>query len=285
MPSPEYSHLLASPPTSEADDVELFALEDSAWHSAFSTTRIKSAWLSESTAWRFLTLSLVLSLAISAVNLTFLSSWSTISPRYYDPASTTTSQPLDYPSVYIGLERVAHSDPTRCLSRGAFPDTFYTYDARTQPSATLRHVHAPEDEVMFVFGGPFRAVIETHILDYGLENCTFIVRSSTNTTLPGHGRSVDVYLLLTGQPGDGQDGVFLNRLAFIPGKDSMSRPFHCPSRSRVRFELRCDEDDCAVQIPLKGVTSKTASAQSIARTGFRINQYEAVDCIAVSGET
>ena len=149
-------------------------------------------------------------------------------------------------------------------------------------------------------------MIEAYVPDYGLENCTFIVHSS-NVTHPGQGRSVNVYLLPTGKPGDSQGAKFLERLAFIPGKDSTSRPFHCPSRSHVHLELRCDEDDCVVEIPLQGVTSKSkshmqprigsrmtdpghvprAAASSIpapflqtVETGFRLNQYEAVDCIS-----
>ncbi|KAI1794461.1 hypothetical protein LXA43DRAFT_142234 [Ganoderma leucocontextum] len=283
MLSPEYSRLLPSPQSPESDDVELLTLEDSGWHSTILTTAwTKSAWLSESTAWKALTLSLILSLAVSAVNLTFLSAWATSSPRYDQPASTTVLRPLDYPSVYVGLERVAH-DPTRCLSRETFPDTFYTYDARKGPGATLKRVHALEDEVTLMFGGPIRAVVETRVLDYGLENCTFIVHSS-NTTHLGQGRSMDVYLLgPTGKPGEGQNGMLLDRLSFIPGKDNISRPFHCPSRSRIGFELRCAEGDCTVHVPLQGVTSKTASSSSIVKTGFRMNQYEAVNCISGSG--
>ncbi|KAI1783237.1 hypothetical protein LXA43DRAFT_956410 [Ganoderma leucocontextum] len=279
MPSPEYSRLLASPQASESENVQLLTLEDSGWHSTGPTTRAKPAWLSESTAWKVLVLSSVLSLAISAANLTFLSTWATLSSRYGGSAATT-SPPLEYPNVYIGLERVAR-DPSRCLSRGTYPDTFSTYDVREGTRATLRHVHAPEDEATLAFGGPIRTVVEAYVPDYGLENCTFIVHSSSTEHL-GQGRSVDVYLLSNSKPGGGQDGTFLDRLAFVPGKDSMSRPFHCPSRSRIRLELHCGEEDCMVKIPLKGLTSKTAEPASVSRTGFRINQYEAVDCIARS---
>ena len=98
--------------------------------------------------------------------------------------------------------------------------------------------------------------MEVYVPDYGLENCTFIVHSS-NTTHPGQGRSVAVYLLPAEKPGNDQNETFLDRLQFIPGRNSMSRPFYCPSRSHVHFELRCDEEDCIVQIPLQGVTSKS----------------------------
>ena len=236
--------------------------------------------------------SLVLSLAISAVNLTFLSTWTTVSSRSSGIVSgATTSQPLDYPNVYIGLEDVAH-DPSRCLHRGTFPDTFYTYDARSGPSATLEQVQAPDDDVTLMFGGPvgiqsacyeiggltsrvhtpqIRAVIEARALDYGLENCTFVVHSS-NTTHSAQGRSVDVYMLpaTAEKPGEGQDGVFLETLSFIPGQDMMSRPFHCPSRARFRFELRCGEADCVVHVPLRGLTSKCkASSDTRLRSDTR----------------
>ncbi|KAM5537652.1 hypothetical protein V8D89_008730 [Ganoderma adspersum] len=283
MPSPEYSRLLPSPQVSESDDIELMTVENSGWLPTITaTSKISPGWLSESTAWKGLILTLILSLAISAVNLTFLSARNALLPPSSGSDSAATSQQLEYPNPYIGLERAAR-DPSRCLSRRTFLDTFFMYDAREGPRATLTHVHAPEDEVTLVFGGQIRAVIEAYVPDYGLENCTLIVHSS-NATHPGQGRSVDVYLLPTGKPGDGPRANFLNRLAFIPGKDSTSRPFHCPSRSHVHFELRCDEDDCMVQIPLQGVTSKTASsipASSLKtmETGFRLNQHEAVDYI------
>ena len=94
--------------------------------------------------------SLVLSLTISAVNLTFLSTWVTVFPNY---GSTMKSEPLDYPSVYIGLENVVHNT-SQCLNRPTFPDNFYTYDAREGSEATLSRVYAPEDEVTLTFGGP-----------------------------------------------------------------------------------------------------------------------------------
>ena len=149
MPYPEYSRLLPSTQTSESDEVESLTPENSGWHSTIATPA-KSPWFSASTAWKAMILSLVLSLAISAVNLTFLSTWATVSPNY---GSTTTSEPLDYPSVYIGLENVARNT-SQCLNRPTFPDNFYTYDSREESRATLHRVYAPEDEVTLTFGGP-----------------------------------------------------------------------------------------------------------------------------------
>lgn len=129
-----------------------------------SNTRIttiwqpSTEWLAESAVWKTLTLALVLSLAISAINLAFLSAWTTLS------SSTTAPQSIVYPDAYIGLESVT-PDPSRCLSRRTFLDTFFTYDTRKGPRTTLTHVHAPEDEVTLSFGGSvsLRNVIMTPV--------------------------------------------------------------------------------------------------------------------------
>ncbi|PIL23330.1 hypothetical protein GSI_14641 [Ganoderma sinense ZZ0214-1] len=280
MPHPEYSRLFPPPHASESDDVELLAPEDNGWPSELTslTTRTNPPWLSEATAWKALTLSLVLSLVISTVNLTFLSGWATV---FSHDGDSTTPRPLEYPSVYIGLESVAH-DPSQCLNRGTFPDSFYTYDARKGARAKLDRVYAPDDEITLTFGGPIRTVMETRVLDYGLQNCTFVIHS--NTARLGQGQGVDVYLFPTEKPGEGptRDAEFLDRVYFVPGKDSESRPFFCPSRSRIRFELRCPDDDCIVHVPLQGVTTRTSTSGSVVKTGFRMNQYEAVDCISES---
>ena len=100
-----------------------------------------------------------------------------------------------------------------------------------------------------------RAVMETRVLDYGLENCTFVIHS--NKTYPGQGKPIDIYLLPSEKSGEGSTVTFLGRLFFVPGQDSESRPFYCTSRSSIRFELRCPEDDCTVHVPLQGITTRS----------------------------
>ena len=151
MPSPEYSRLHPSPQISESDNIELLTVEDGGWPPTTTATPAPG-WLSESTAWKGLTLTLIFSLAISAANLTFLSARNTLSPPSERSDSAATARPLEYPNPYIGLDRVA-PDTSRCLSRRTFLDTFFTYDARDGPRATLTHVHAPEDEVTLTLGG------------------------------------------------------------------------------------------------------------------------------------
>lgn len=97
--------------------------------------------------------------------------------------------------------------------------------------------------------------METRVLDYGLENCTFVVHS--NRTYLDQDKPIDVYLLPPGKLGEGSNGMFVGRLSFVPEQDSESRSFYCASRSRVRFELRCPEDDCTVHLPLQGITTRS----------------------------
>lgn len=147
-----------------------------------------------------------------------------------------------------------------------------------------------------------RAVADVYIPDHGLENCTLNLRhmhgGDADASLSAVG--VEVYLRTSVDLVDGEGPTtYLDTLLFAPGKESISRPFYCPSRSHVYLEWRCPARDCQVSLPLEGVTSMSmllsdclvlslidhgtsaSSPASLAKSGFRVTQYEALHCIDV----
>ncbi|KAI0648779.1 hypothetical protein C8Q79DRAFT_998772 [Trametes meyenii] len=245
-----------------------------------SSRKRSGEWLSEAFSWKFFVCSCVVAIVLSAVNLSSLSA----SATRRELQRVSTAQPhlesdLKRPSVYLGLEKVA-VNPSYCRSRGTFPKTFYTYDERDGPGAGVHRVHAPDDKMLLKFGGPIRAVVDTYVPDFGLENCTLSLRrvvDHEDSSLPDLAMKVDVYMLPALLVSGG--GTYFDTLVYASGRESTTRPFHCPSRSHVFFEWRCEEKDCDIQIYLEGVTSMTASAASLGQSGFRITQYEALHCI------
>ena len=117
-----------------------------------SPRRSRTAGISDATAWRILLYTSAVALVLSAVNLSILSSASTLGLARPTPSLRT----LKRPSVYLGLENVVF-DPPYCRSRGIFPKTFYTYDVRKGRDAPLERVHAPDDKMTMTFGGPVSA--------------------------------------------------------------------------------------------------------------------------------
>ncbi|TBU39973.1 hypothetical protein BD309DRAFT_928027 [Dichomitus squalens] len=248
--------------------------------------------VSDSSAWRFFISTCVVVLAVSSFNLAYLSMSSTLQAARVatSPDQTIQSSALKRPSVYLGLENVVF-EQSYCRSRGTFPKSFFTYNTHDGPRAEPRHVHAPDDKMALKFGGPVRTVVDVYVPDHGLENCTLSARrypSSTTSDGPNEvtqgdrGVDIEVYMLPSPRPQDRSAASLLDTLSFVPGRESTSRPFHCPGRSHIYFEFRCAAEDCEITIPLEGVTSLTASAESLTKTGFRITQYEAMECISES---
>ncbi|KAI0709720.1 hypothetical protein C8Q76DRAFT_777541 [Earliella scabrosa] len=295
-PQVAYTRLPSTIPTTGSDStIEALDYDDTILEDAPQTyPKGSSGRVSETFAWRFFLYSCAAAIALSAVNLSLLSTRGSLSDAYHSRKSSSSSaDEPKRPSVYLGLENVVFT-PSYCRSRGTFPKTFYTYDARHGPHAALQHVHAPDDRMTLTFGGPIRAVVDTYIPDHGLENCTLNLRrvrasdplphnDSTDGAQAHQSRAfdIDVYLLPGLDAPSRTRASHLSTLSFAEGTESVSRPFHCPSRSHVFLEWRCAADDCenAIVVPLEGVTSLTASAESLGKTGFRVTQYEAVECI------
>ncbi|TFK91582.1 hypothetical protein K466DRAFT_582712 [Polyporus arcularius HHB13444] len=283
-----YSRLPSAPTATSDPDctVEQFEYEDTATlqHATGAIGRV-----SETTAWNAFVWSCIGVLVLSSINLAFLSTSTTLRLAQDTLSPARSPNTLKRPSVYLGLENVVF-EPSYCRSRGTFPKTFYTYDARDGPRAELQHLHAPDDKMSLTFGGPIHAVVDTYIPDYGLENCTLQLRrmspSHPTTDRPHTTRAfnIDIYLLPSLNPADRARRVHIDMLSFAIGKESASKPFFCPSRSHVFFEWVCASDECESQIsiPLEGVTSLTASAESLTKTGFTVTQYESLKCIDTS---
>ena len=111
-----------------------------------------------------------------------------------------------------------------------------------------------------------RALVDFYVPDYGLENCTFSARRYPTSGIPDSASNgsaqaqdmavdIDVYLLPSLHVDDRGAAMLLDTLAFVPGRESTSKPFRCPGRSHVFFEWRCATEDCELVIPLEGVTS------------------------------
>ncbi|KAM5544687.1 hypothetical protein V8D89_001585 [Ganoderma adspersum] len=229
--------------------------------------------VSESTAWKFFIYTCIATLALSAVNISYLSASTTLQTSRAVSAAPPSGD-LKRPSVYLGLENVVF-EQSYCRTRGTFPKSFFTYDSRDGPHAQPRHVHAPDDKMTLKFGGPVRTVVDFYVPDYGLENCTLSARRypahrtsesdsgteahrTVTTRAPGDSDTavdIDVYLLPSPHADDRAAATFLDTLAFVPGRESTSKPFHCPGRAHVFLEWRCATDDCELVIPLEGVTS------------------------------
>ena len=96
-----------------------------------------------------------------------------------------------------------------------------------------------------------RAVVETYVGDYGLENCTLSARRMHGED--GASVAIDVSLLpsLDGR----NQAAFLDMLTFAAGTESTTRPFHCAGRTSVFFEFDCRTEGCHIDLPLEGVTS------------------------------
>lgn len=101
----------------------------------------------------FFALSCFLSLAISAVNISFLSA--------HDAFDTyaTARKPVRSPSIYPGLENVHWSTP-RCRNHTVYPRSYAQIEDKSR-----RHklVHAYRDEVTFAFGGEV-CTFPTHVI-------------------------------------------------------------------------------------------------------------------------
>lgn len=110
--------------------------------------------VSESNAWKFFIYTCIATLALSAVNISYLSASNTLRTSRTASAAPPSGD-LKHPSVYLGLEDVV-LEQSYCRSRGTFPKTFFTYDIRDGPRAQPRHVHAPDDKMTLKFGGPVR---------------------------------------------------------------------------------------------------------------------------------
>ncbi|RPD61392.1 hypothetical protein L227DRAFT_574462 [Lentinus tigrinus ALCF2SS1-6] len=215
-----------------------------------------AGWLSVQTARKFFISSCILSLAISATNLSYLSG-STALYMLGKQGPHMRATKLKRPSVYVGLENVPR-DPSRCRSRVGYPGMVYTYDAR-DPGAVLTRVHGPNDNVTLTFGGPIRAVMDMYIADYGLEDCTLSLRGPKEQVATV---KIDTYLVLS--PGAGSnDAEFLDTLVFTSGEESYSRPFHCDSGRQVWTEWRCEEEGCVVRMPLQAVTRRSESSRGV----------------------
>ncbi|OSC99594.1 hypothetical protein PYCCODRAFT_1438165 [Trametes coccinea BRFM310] len=287
---PPYSRIPTSPRSSTSDAFERLRIDDDPSASGFpASRRAPPRWPpSESSAWKLFLATCTAVLALSALNLLSLSSSAALSTAAQNRAAQARLRAgeLKRPSVYLGLDRVP-VDPGYCRSRGTFPKRFWTYDADMGARAVLERVHAPDDKTVLRFGGPVRVVVDTYIPDHGLENCTLSLRRiPTSPSSPSDDsptQDIDVYLLPSAsihpESPHGGGATYLDTLLYAPGRESTSRPFFCPSRGHVFFEWRCAARDCKVEFDLEGVTSLTASAASLSKTGFRITQYEGMQCI------
>lgn len=116
---------------------------------------------SEAFYWRLFIASCIVALALSALNLTALSAWTTFTTL--PPSARPTASEPKRPSPYLGLEKVA-VEPSSCRSRATFPGSFYTYDTRAGSNAELTRVHDPGDQATLIFGGPVRLAIHPSLL-------------------------------------------------------------------------------------------------------------------------
>lgn len=115
---------------------------------------------SEAFYWRLFIASCIVALALSAINLTALSAWTTFTTLL--PSARPAAPEPKRPSPYLGLEKVA-VEPSSCRSRATFPKRFYTYDTRGGSNAGLTRVHAPGDQATLIFGGPVRLAAHSSI--------------------------------------------------------------------------------------------------------------------------
>ncbi|KAI0324259.1 hypothetical protein GY45DRAFT_433193 [Cubamyces sp. BRFM 1775] len=290
---PSYSRLPSSSPRCSTEAFLPLNVDDGPGHvsRANHTTRRRTSrlpFLSEAASWKLFCASCVVALALSTANLISLSTSATSSLRSPVVQPVPPLAALKKPSVYLGLDSVP-VDPTYCRSRGTFPKKFYTYDADAIGDG-LKHVHAPDDKMTLHFGGSVRAVVDIYIPDHGLENCTVSVRRMADDAagIPIRATAdIDVYLVSSVEspvaPGNREhrDGgaSYLDTLLFAAGHESSSRAFYCPSREHIYMEWRCPAKDCEIIVALEGVTSLTASAASLSKTGFQITQYEALSCV------
>ncbi|KAJ7781727.1 hypothetical protein DFH07DRAFT_791287 [Mycena maculata] len=211
--------------------------------------------------WNFFVAACLVSFVVSAVNITLVS----LSTSFH-----ALPKPQITPSVYIGLENLPRNT-VRCRSRMTFPRSFYTFRDDKIHAKTL--VHAPDDRTTLNFGGRTSALIDFYVPDYGLENCTFTAKFLDDMIQ----RHLEIYMLQG--PDNIQDRESFGTLTLGPShKENTTDVFHCPSRTHIFLQLRCPSSDCRIQFPLEGVTSMTASAESLGKTGFRIVQYEALGC-------
>ncbi|KAJ7506560.1 hypothetical protein B0H11DRAFT_235225 [Mycena galericulata] len=211
--------------------------------------------------WNFFVGACLVSLLLSTINITLLS----VSTSFH-----ALPKPQITPSVYIGLENLPRN-LDRCRSRMTFPTGIYTFRDDKIHATTL--IHAPDDRATLEFGGRTSALLDFYVSDYGLENCTFTAKFLDHSVQ----RHLEIYKLE--KPDDLQDRRTLGTLTLGPNQEeSTTDIFHCPSRTHIYLQLRCSSRDCRVQFPLEGVTSMTASAESLGKTGFRIVQYEALGC-------
>jgi hypothetical protein len=94
-------------------------------------------------AYRVLAVSVLLSVAISVVNLTTISAIDALNAYAY------TRSPKDTPSVYAGLEKLAYT--AACRQRTTYPIRYAVVESGDLASS--RTVHAYRDEISFKFGG------------------------------------------------------------------------------------------------------------------------------------
>ncbi|KAF8514424.1 hypothetical protein BU17DRAFT_52585 [Hysterangium stoloniferum] len=250
-------------------DDELDAAPPSSTSKPIFSTYFQPTFRGHGNGWSFLLVSCAISLFISAVNMIFLSA-----PNAYSPAHAGI--PTKAPSVYLGLETVEIEKPL-CRSRTSFPKTLSVFQGNDVKGRT--QIHAPGDKARFDFGGEVSAYIEFYVPDYGLENCTLTGKFHDEPTAsrPNKVSEIDIWVLPDKE--DLSSKVFLDTLRFSRRNESTSRVFYCPSRTRMYFQWHCPNKDCSIQFPLEGVTSMTASAASLSNSGFRLSQYEGVECV------
>jgi hypothetical protein len=94
-------------------------------------------------AHRVLAVSVLLAVAVSVVNLTTISAIDALNAYAY------TRSPKRTPSVYAGLETLAH--PAKCRHRTTYPTRYALVEDGNLASS--RTVHAYRDEIKFEFGG------------------------------------------------------------------------------------------------------------------------------------
>ncbi|KIM90103.1 hypothetical protein PILCRDRAFT_811817 [Piloderma croceum F 1598] len=217
----------------------------------------------------FFLVSCTIALVISAFNSAFLS----VTNSYQIFA---TSKPSRAPSVYMGLENLPPNKSV-CRSRMTFPKQFATF--RGDNLNGMTPVHAPGDKVSLSFGGEISAHVDYYVPDYGLNNCTVTIKSIADP-YPVRNANSTVEIWRLSDSGSLSDKVLLGTLTLSQGTsmESTTKPFYCPSRSHMFFQWRCPQKDCSINLPLEGVTTMTASAESLTKTGIRLNQYELLSC-------
>lgn len=147
-----YTRLPLSP--SRQEDIEPLDVEGDDTNTGFCVQGSRSRGLSESSCWTLFIASCVVSLVLSAVNLSTLSAWSTATALSPSFTQLTRLEPKR-PNPYLGLENVVF-ETGYCRSRETFPEAFYTYDTRDGSHARATRVHAPDDAATLTFGGPVR---------------------------------------------------------------------------------------------------------------------------------